>query len=355
MDGICGDQSSRGQPEKAPTCTSIQAGVSNALGGCSMLRTGRAAFVALAILASSLMAASSAWADGEEGSLKDSPAPPPPQDYVWDGLYIGAGIGAGSFDHDIHTKGSKATTVEEKHKKCVDYDYSQQYRKWYCDKYKWTDWKQIFYDKFADGAVFGDDGWDAFGTIQLGYDRLLHSRFLIGVFTDLDFYIDSEDSFSGKLGGKYYKFASVESDVGLDKLWNVGGRAGLLLNPRILAYAVGGYSRAKLDGSVDVDFKHGPTLSYTPDDMDGYFVGGGAEFKIQRNVSLKFEYRYTHLSGDSGSASATDVDKFGDWHQKFKVTKDYETSSDIDGDIHSVRANLVLKLDRPDPPVEPLK
>ena len=33
-------------------------------------------------------------------------------------------------------------------------------------------------------------------------------------------------------------------------------------------------------------------------DFDGYFIGGGAEMKITKAISIKGEYRYTDLNSE---------------------------------------------------------
>jgi opacity protein-like surface antigen len=288
---------------------------------------------------SSFAIASGASADGVE-SVKDGPAPV--EDYVWDGLYVGVGIGAGSFDHDVDVDSSKTKTLKMR------------------DKYD-CDWKTIWGPHTIDKSTsFGDDDWNVFGTMQIGYDRLVHNRFLIGAFADFDFYQDADDSFSEpwiKSFGKWkQEIASIDGNIELDHVWSIGGRLGILVTPRILLYAVGGYSEASLDGSVDVNFKHGPTLSLAaPDELQGYFLGGGAEFKLRENVSLKFEYRYTKLDGDSASASDTDSDSWTKWCKEYELTKDYNAHADFDADIQSIRAVLVLKFDEPERPVAALK
>ena len=142
-------------------------------------------------------------------------------------------------------------------------------------------------------------------------------------------------------------------------MWNVGGRLSFLLTPRILLYGTGGYSRANLDGGVTIDFTQGNPLTIdAPDKLDGYFVGGGGEFKLHRNVSLKFEYHYAKYDGEGGSISQTweshPVCLLSCRHQ-YKLVKESAANANFDLDIQSVRRVLVLKLDHPDPPVTALK
>ncbi len=321
-----------------------------------MLRKSCVGSIALAAIAF-VITASVGWADGVEGSLKDGPAPLPPEEYVWNGLYVGVGLGAGSFDHDVDVDASKTKTLKKRSKKCKHDDY-------YKDHVHDCDWSSIdpIYapDPKVKSAHFSNDDWDVFGTVKLGYDRLIHNRFLIGAFVDFDFYNDADSSFSEPwikhYGGHKKQIGSIDGGIDLDHVWSVGGRLGVLVTPRILLYGVGGYSEASLDGDVNVKFKHGPTLPLAaPDELQGYFLGGGGEIKLHKNVSLQFEYRWTDLDGDSASASASDYDTWIKHCKEFKLTKDYDARADFDGDIQSIRAVLVMKFGEHERPVEPLK
>jgi opacity protein-like surface antigen len=251
-----------------------------------------------------------ARADGTPVSLKDT-APPPPEEYVWDGLYVGVGVGGASFDHDLDVTATKSS----------------------------------WWSTHESEKSFSDDDWHVFRTVQVGYDRTINKRFLIGAFADFDFFPNTDEKFSSKLFDNCWNYLGhLDGSLDLKDVWNVGGRAGFLITPRVLLYAVGGYSHADLDGSVDVKFKHLKyPLSVDINDMDGYFVGGGAEIKIQRNVSLKFEYRYTNLGSQSGSDDACHKGKY------------YTETADLDAQMQSVRANLILKFGEPEHPVEALK
>jgi outer membrane immunogenic protein len=313
------------------------------------MRTSQA-FAASAVIAS-LFATSAAQADGMEGGLKD--APRAAETYVWDGLYVAFGGGAGSFDHNGSINTSKTKTLEKSHKIC------KQWSGYYCVDWGWSDWEE----KWSSGpktnsGTFGNDEWDAFGTIQIGYDRLLHDRFLIGAFADVDIYADSDNDYSGKLSHK----VSVDGNLELDRVWSVGGRIGFLVHPCILLYGVGGYTEAKLDGSADIEFKQHygyPTVLTlkAPDEMQGYFVGGGGEIKLTKNVGLKFEYRMADYDTESTSAyGSTTSDPFWcGYGKKCRVRKDFSADADLDAEIHSVRAALVVKFGEPEPTLEPLK
>lgn len=358
--------------------------------------------VASALLALASMTAS-ARADGMGGSIKD--APPAPEVYQWDGLSIGVGIGAGRVGTSVSVDANKTSTFSKCKKKiptgyqecrCPGSDHTwtssietiqtvsqssrreddddeggnngprickdkfkkiippicvPQYRPGECETLGEGDWES--YDpshKYA-SADFNDDEWHWFGTLQVGYDRLLNNRILIGAFADIDFYIDGDRSSS-----TYSNGALISSNFNLDNVWSVGGKVGLLVSPRLAFYAVGGYSEARVDGSITADFYGKSVTAELDDKMRGWFIGGGGELKLQRNVSLRLEYRYTRFDDESISASNPFSHSWEDCHKYYNVSGEVGLNANYDMDIHSVRAALVIKLgDVHDRPVESLK
>lgn len=193
------------------------------------------------------------------GSLKDEPAGyDVPK--TWTGIYIGAGIGVGSVVHDL--------TVE-----VFDDD-----------------------DSLELLGFDGIGGEGALGTLQVGYDRQLGSKFVLGVFADYDFSgISTEiDVFDG----------AFSADIDLDHMWSAGARFGWLATPDTMWYALVAYTNAEFDLS---------DLGLGDQDFDGWSVGLGAETRLTENWSLKGEYRFTQLDGESvfgigGEGLGLDVD-----------------------------------------------
>ena len=274
-------------------------------------------FSVFSILA--LGAATAAVADGTPVSVSAAPA----VHDGWSGLYIGAG-GGGSY---VDRSGSVDTDkdVEVKKLKC-----------WWW----WCHWDKI-YDYSKDYSTNIDDkSWKGFGTIQVGYDRLFHDRFLAGAFADVDLYVDRNDEISGK----HIDDGSLE----LKHAWNVGGRLGALVTPELLLYGVGGYSRASVNGSIDVH--NGPTLGLG-DGLHGWFMGGGGEYKLRRGIALKLEYRYADYGSFSDAGSTWDIDFWKKHGDHYKSITEVNSLVDEDLTIQSVRALLVFRLDEPDLPV----
>lgn len=223
-------------------------------------------------------------------------------------------------------------------------------------------------------SQFGDDEWSGFGTVQAAFDQRF-GKFVIGAFVDLDFYPDGagssqagdlDGSFSGSgllvIGGNEFPFplfsvpvdgyASYSASVELDKVWTVGGKLGYLVNEKTLIYAVGGYSEASVNGSASLSFDtilSGPqTLNVgLSDELHGYMLGGGGEYKFTNNLALRLEYRYAKYSSEKSSASFSDSFTLGDEVNYFSLADSASLNTDIEAEIHSVRAALVMKLGMP--------
>ena len=272
-----------------------------------------------------LGAATAALADGAPVSL----TPAPTVRDGWSGLYIGLGGGAGNVDRS----GSNDKHVWKKKEKCKHHPVPLQIAMVPPPPCTWEEVDS--FDKVFSNP-FGEDDWKGFGTIQIGYDRLVHNHVLIGAFADVDIYAGGEDGSKSKW---------IKDSFEINHTWNVGGRLGAFVTPKVLLYGVGGYTQASIDKSVA--FKWGPTF----EDFDGpkgWFAGGGAEFKLRPGVFLKGEYRYA----DYGSHSDSKSYEWGPHGNNYcRVSGGKSWTAEEDLTIQSVRALLVFRLDEPDKPV----
>lgn len=263
------------------------------------------------------------------GSLKDSPAPIAPAYDGWSGFSVGVGIGATSIDQNA-SAAAKRTDVF-----CLYW--------WGCSYPK--------HDYLSGGM--NDDAWKVFGTLQVGYDRLIGDRFLIGAFADYDFYPNGDESSSGST-----KHGSLSGEIQRAGAWTVGGRLGYLVTPRLLVYGLGGFSRMNQNGEVTAEFdnfKLPTSVTLKAGDLDGWTVGGGIETKLDRidkRLSLKVEYRYSQFDGESGSGS--DKNEAYKWWVLHCASEKARFDID-DATVQSVRAVLVWKLQADATPIEPLK
>jgi outer membrane immunogenic protein len=156
----------------------------------------------------------------------------------WTGFYVGAGVGAGAVVHELSVTG------------------------------------------FSFDGIGGEG---IFGTVTVGYDRLIHPRIVAGVFADYDF---SDISTDLAVSGLF------SASVNHKSAWSVGARLGYLTSPTTLWYGTAGYTEAKFNISTS-----GGSLDLP--DGKGYFIGGGAESQLRGNWALRAEYRFTQFEAES--------------------------------------------------------
>lgn len=70
----------------------------------------------------------------------------------------------------------------------------------------------------------------------------------------------------------------------------VGARAGFMAAPNTLLYVKGGYTNARVTAS----YSSSGGYESASENLDGYRLGAGAEFKMTDHVSFRGEYRYSH-------------------------------------------------------------
>jgi opacity protein-like surface antigen len=223
-------------------------------------------------------------------------------------------------------------------------------------------------------ANLGDDEWTGFGTAQLAYDQRF-GQFLVGALVDFDFYPDEPgNSSSSSIDGSFDitlssanlgnlippgtivfpvpDYALASSNIELENVWSIGGRLGYIVSPALLVYGLGGYTEASLDGSAQLSFTTvlagDQTLKLDmPDELHGFFVGGGGEYKFTNSLALRLEYRFAKYQSE-GKSTSFDVSQgfpFGGFNLDIAESGKIET--DIDAEIHTVRGALVMKLGTP--------
>ena len=133
---------------------------------------------------------------------------------------------------------------------------------------------------------------------QIGYNWQFGS-FVTGIEADIQG-TSAKGTSSAVLGG----FLST-IDTKTDYLGTVRARLGFAVSPSFLLYATGGlaYGNTKLSyGVFDPGFAAYNTVSQT---KVGYTVGGGVEYALSQNWSLKGEYLYYDLGRQSATILAT--------------------------------------------------
>jgi outer membrane immunogenic protein len=191
----------------------------------------------------------------------------PVQPPGWNGFYLGAGIGAGILSQSLSGVHSWTTTeCEYIKKKCPWW--------WPVIKSKCT---QVERSEAFSGSDTGDVG--VFGTVTVGFDHMLGSRWVAGVFADYDF---------GSNLSVGVSFPGYNGSLNHDSSWAVGGRLGYLVTPSTLVFAAGGYTQAELGVS-----------NLGSATFEGYFVGGGVETFLLPNWTLRLEYRYSDFGAEN--------------------------------------------------------
>lgn len=135
---------------------------------------------------------------------------------------------------------------------------------------------------------------------QIGANYQVES-FVLGAEADLSYMnydvSATERDSSGILAGGDTKGYKQSDYFGTARL-----RAGFLLNPSILVYATGGLAFANLEYKVEDDCNTGgcgEALTKGSTNVDlGWTVGGGIEYAIADNWSMKAEYLYAQFSGE---------------------------------------------------------
>lgn len=271
------------------------------------------ALLGLATAAALIVAAGAANADGYSyGSVKDLP-PPAPQ-VNWHGLYFGVAVGYGIASTELKAR------AEE-----------------------WDPVPPSVYelDELAVSKLDGISSKGFQGTLTLGYDRLIHPNFLIGIFGDYTFGdLKTDGSANLWLGWADFE-ASSRFSVKVKDSWAIGARIGLIRACCTMWYLSGGYAQADFDWKiagaeydggdlVDSDYISGGKK------LKGWFIGGGVEHQLHDNLFLKLDYRYTNydkkrLASYSGPGDCCD-----------EIVRAY---LDSQTDVHTVRLGLNWKVD----------
>jgi len=147
--------------------------------------------------------------------------------------------------------------------------------------------------------IDGFQGADLGLTATLGFDYQLSRLIVVGGFVDYD-WSREKTTLTAAVPG----FSTTLTMPTLHDAWTVGGRAGVLVAPDVLVYGLAGYTGVQLDNwSIGSTF--GPLLQEPGLHAHGLTLGGGVEYRLADNWSLRGEYRHVSLN------SVTNVDAGG--------------------------------------------
>ena len=145
----------------------------------------------------------------------------------------------------------------------------------------------------------------------LGYNYQLPNNIVVGLEGDLDYAsINNTSTTSGPLTSK----------GNLNFETTIRGRAGYAVN-RMLFYATGGYAGGTVHSTV-YDVPNG-YFNANSNYLNGFAVGGGAEYAIMPNLSGKVEYLYTDLSPAYNFVGTKDVTRVGLTSSNIRVGVNY--------------------------------
>lgn len=124
------------------------------------------------------------------------------------------------------------------------------------------------------------------------------------------------------LGTRY----TVTESLSTDWLATVRGRLGFAVAPHLLVYATGGAAFTKIelsgsyaDNAIDATFPGGTGSGSTNRFRTGWTLGGGAQWALDRNWSLKAEYLYIDFGSVAVAVPTTNTSAY---HQTMQVRSD---------------------------------
>lgn len=152
------------------------------------------------------------------------------------------------------------------------------------------------------------DGWIGGG--QVGYN-IQAKHFVFGIEADLQW--SGKDGSGTACSTAACGPGSVFLTASHDQNWfgTLRARAGVLPDPRLLLYATGGLAYSSFDSDYTAGIIGGSSTTFSDDKKKGgWVIGGGAEWAIHCNMTLKAEYLYMDygkIGGGAGSATDTVV------------------------------------------------
>jgi len=162
------------------------------------------------------------------------------------------------------------------------------------------------------GSVFGSPSGGLVGG-TMGYNYQI-GQFVVGVEGQLDWADFSK--------GRTFLDGSTDS-LKVDSVANVLGRAGWAWD-RTLFYVAGGYAGADVHAGAFNDTVTGLSYAGSSGWQSGYAVGGGIEYALTNNISVKGEYLFSQLQGKTYYAGSPDVVKAGLDLNTFKLGVNYK-------------------------------
>lgn len=196
----------------------------------------------------------------------------PVQTFSWTGFYIGGNVGYG----------------------------------WVSNNYDYTVWPGLNYSY----DLGNSDGF--FGGLQGGFNYQFYNNIVVGIEADLEF-ADMGTS-AVLVGGPLNGFVGSQN---IDYFGTIRARAGYAFD-RFLPYITGGAAWANSSFTSPLTFDSKSSTSW------GWTVGGGAEYAITNNWTVKAEYLYMSFDGSTRTFANLDTLSTGFDLQTLKLGVNYK-------------------------------
>jgi outer membrane immunogenic protein len=250
----------------------------------------RPLLIALAAAASTIVFTQIASAaDLSRPALVYAPIPPPA--YSWTGFYVGGNIGYGWGSRTVNFSPNDLNVFA-------------------------VSCGGGFGGTCPPPAFFDTNG--ALGGLEAGYNWQFNQNWLLGVETDFDWsQIKGTGTDSFLISpGLFPGPSSFVASQNVEWFGTVRGRLGFLPTTNLLFYGTGGFAYGRVHENVTLNAQPGANATLAGFSFDcvsgpncflgsssrmatGWTAGGGLEYALSNNISVKGEYLYTSLGGDS--------------------------------------------------------
>jgi outer membrane immunogenic protein len=164
---------------------------------------------------------------------------------------------------------------------------------------------QAFLPALANGFIptnYGTTGAGVIGGVQAGYNWQMQSL-VLGLEADFSgSSLNKTQTQNIVPGGLSSSFSNVYSTK-VDYLGTLRGRLGGLVSPTLLAYLTGGFAYGQVSHSfsesLGVPAQINQSFGSVRNLDAGWTVGAGLEWALGNNVTIRGEYLYVNLRGDS--------------------------------------------------------
>lgn len=198
------------------------------------------------------------------------------------------------------------------------------------------------------------DSKGALGGVTIGYNWQVQRSWLLGAEVDFNWSdLDGKGCTTCRIIGPLTTTVGVRQEI--DWFGTVRGRLGWLPTEQLLLYATGGlaYGRVQESAELSLNFVGAPALggfsfSCTTANVPcvvgsssrtgiGWTLGGGAEYALTSNISIKTEYLYVNIGHENLTSTALATAAAPN------ANRSSFTTHFGDVEVHTVKAGLNLK------------